>query len=186
VSSEGTLDDLYLEWLYRNFVGSVTNRNPNSSHWGLTKQLYRTRYIWVVHDDKHRGEDGKELRREFIECCDIEDVEINWLQIECSVLEMLIGLARRAAFETNEEPGDWLWRFLTNLGLQSYNDRIYTADVKGEIDAIVQRWLTRSYDTNGAGGLFPLKHARQDQTRIKMWYQLQAYLLEGEDIESAS
>lgn len=186
MSNEGTLNDIYLEWLYRNFVGSVTNRNPTSSFWGLTKQLYKTPYSWIVHDDKHRGEDGKELRREFINGSDMQDIEVNWLQEKCSVLEMLIGLACRAAFDTNEEPGDWLWKFLTNLELQSYSDRVYSADVMGEVDAIIQRLLNRTYEKNGAGGLFPLNHARQDQTHIKIWYQLQAYLLEGEGLESVS
>lgn len=186
MSNEGTLDDLYLEWLYRNFVGVVSNRNPKRSFWGLTKQLYKTPYSWIIHDDKHRGEDGKELRRKFIEDCDIQDIEVNWLQDQCSVLEMLVGLACRAGFDTNEETGDWLWRFLTNLNLQGYNDRVYTALVMKEVDVIVQRWLNRTYEKNGVGGLFPLNHARQDQTQIKIWYQLQAYLLEGEGLKSVS
>lgn len=186
MANEGTLDDIYFEWLYRNFVGSVTNRNPNSSYWGLTKQLYKTRYSWLIHDDKHRGEDGKELRRDFINGCDIEDVEVNWFQDHCSVLEMLIGLSCRAASDTNEEPGDWLWKLLANLGLQSYSDRVYSPTVAEEVEAIVQRFLSRTYDTNGVGGLFPLNNARQDQTQIKIWYQLQAYLLEGEALKSVS
>ena len=186
MNNEGTLNDLYLEWLYKNFVGSVTARNPNSTYWNLTKQLYKTRYVWVIHDDKNRGEDGKELRREFINACDIEDVEVNWLQEECSVLEMLIGLACRASFETGGEPGDWLWRFLNNLDLHSYNDRIYNTIVMGEVDAIINRLLDRSYARNGVGGIFPLKHARQDQTQVNIWYQLQAYLLEGNTLEDAS
>lgn len=186
MNEEGTLDDLYLEWLYKNFVGAVSNQNPNSSYWELTKQLYTTRYSCIIRDDKHRGEDGKELRREFIDACNIQDIEVNWLQIECSVLEMLIGLARRAAFETDEEPGDWFWKFLNNLDLQSYNDRIYTTIVMEEVDAIIQRLLDRSYEKNGAGGLFPLEHARRDQTHVNIWYQLQAYLLEGNGLQDAS
>lgn len=186
MNKEGTLDDLYLEWLYKNFIGAITNRNPNSSYWELAKQMYTTRYAWVLRDDKHRGEDGKEIRREFIIDCDTQDIEVNWLQMECSVLEMLIGLARRAAFETNEEPGDWLWKFLRNMDLQSYNDRIYTPIVMEEVDAIIQRLLDRAYDKNGVGGLFPLAHAIRDQTQVNIWYQLQAYLLEGNGLQDAS
>lgn len=185
MNEEGTLNDLYLEWLYKNFVGAVTNRNPNSSFWSLTKQLYKTPYIWIIHGDKNRGEDGKELRREFVEVCDIQDVEVNWLQEECSVLEMLIGISRRASFEAGGEPGDWFWKFLHHLDLHSYNDRIYNTIVMEEVDAIVRRLLDRTYEKNGAWGLFPLEHARQDQTQVEIWYQLQAYLLEGNNLENA-
>lgn len=186
MNNEGTLDDLYLEWLYTNFVGAVSNRNPNSTYWELTKQLYQTPYTWVIRDDKNRGEDGKALRNEFIDACDIQDIEINWLQIDCSVLEMLIGLACRAAFETGGEPGNWFWKFLNHLDLQSYNDRTYNSIVRDEVDAVVQRLLDRSYEKNGVGGLFPLEHAKQDQTQVNIWYQLQAYLLEGDNLEDAS
>ena len=178
MSNEGTLDDLYLEWLYKNFVGRVTNRNPNSSYWKMSKQLYTMPFTWTIRNDKNRAEDGKELRQEFILDCNIEDIEINWLQIECSVLEMLIGLARRASFETGEAPGDWLWKFFNHLDIHSYNDRIYNSIIMGEVDAVVRRLLDRTYEQNGAWGLFPLTHARHDQTQVELWYQLQAYLME--------
>lgn len=178
MSDDGTLDDLYIEWLYRNFVGPVANRNPNSSYWKLAKQIYTMPFTWSVRNDKNRAEDGKELRQEFITDCDIEDIEINWLQIDCSVLEMLIGLARRASFETGEVAGDWLWKFFVNLDLHIYNDRVYDSIAMGEVDAIIQRLLDRTYETNGALGLFPLKNARNNQTQVELWYQLQAYLIE--------
>lgn len=183
MNNEGTLDDLYLEWLYKNFIGSVSNKNPNSTYWKLARQLYTTRFTWSVKRDSHRAEDGKALRDLFVDECDIPDVEINWQWLDCSVLEMMIGLARRASFENGEEPGDWFWKFLNHLGIQSYNDRIYTRIVEEEVDAVIRRLLDREYDENGAGGLFPLQHARQDQTQIELFYQLQAYILEHfEDI----
>ena len=92
MSNEGTLNDLYLEWLYKNFIGAVSNPNPNRSHWKLARQLYKMPFTWRVMEDSRRAEDGKALRHEFINDCAIEDVEINWLQEDCSVLEMLIGL----------------------------------------------------------------------------------------------
>lgn len=186
MSNEGTLDDLYLEWLYKNFVGSVSNKNPNSTYWELARQLYTMPFTWTIRDDKNRAEDGKNLQDQFFEACDIQDVEINWQWRDASVLEVLIGLACRAAFETGEEPGNWLWKFLRNLDLQSYNDRVYSQIVREEVDAVVRRWLDREYDKNGVGGLFPLRHARQDQTQVNLWYQLQAFLLESTNLSDAS
>ena len=183
MKTEGTLDDLYLEWLYTNFVGAVSNRNPERSFWELTKQLYHKKFTWVIPRDANRSEDGKELRRQFINECDIQDVEVNWLQIECSVLEMLIGLACRASFESFGEPGNWLWKFFENLGIEVYNDHYYNNDVVEEVDAIIQRLLDRTYEQNGVGGVFPCNNARTDQTQIELWTQLQGYLLEGNYLE---
>lgn len=179
MNGEGTLNDLYLEWLYENFIGAISNKNPNSSYWKLTKQLYTMEFAWSIRHDAHRAEDGKALRHDFINACDIQDVEVNWLQENCTVLEMLIGLACRASFEDGEEPGNWFWKFLNNLGIQSFNDRVYPRIVEEEVDAIVRRLLDREYDKNGVGGLFPLKHARRDQTQVELFYQLQAFLLEN-------
>lgn len=178
--TEAPLDNLYLEWLYTSFIGAKSNRNPEKSYWVLAKQLYSTPFTWSIADDANRAERGKELRQDFIRECDIEDIEINWLQIECSVLEMLASLACRASFEVLGEPGDWFWKFISNLGLDDYNDAVYSDDVMKEVDAVVCRWLDREYDENGVGGIFPRTNAAQDQRHVNIWYQLQGYLLEGD------
>ena len=183
MSNEGTLNDLYLEWLYKNFVGAVSNPNPSRSHWELTKQLYKIRFTWNVQNDGNRAEDGKALRHEFINDCNVEDIEINWLQEDCSVLEMLIGLACRASFDSMRAPGDWFWTFLSNLEIQSYNDRVYSPMIMEEVDAVVQRLLNREYEKDGVGGIFPLHNARQDQRNVELWIQLQSYMYEWDSLE---
>lgn len=178
-----TLDNMYLEWLYTNFVDAVPKKNAAKSFWELTKQLYETPFSWIIPDDGNRAERGKELRQAFIRECDVQDIEVNWLQIDCSVLEMLAGLACRASFETWGEPGDWFWKFLENLGLNGYNDSVYSEAIMQEVDAVLRRWLDREYEKDGAGGLFPLRNATKDQTQVNIWYQLQGYLLEGNYLE---
>jgi hypothetical protein len=166
--------------MYTNFIGSVSNRNPGKSYWELAKQLYSMPFTWVIPDDANRAERGKELRQDFIRECNVEDIEINWLHIDCSVLEMLVSLACRASFESWGEPGDWFWKFVDNLGLKGYNDAVYSKAIMQEVDAVVRRWLDREYEKDGVGGLFPRKDATLDQRQINIWYQLQGYLLEGD------
>jgi len=186
--TEGTLDDLYFEWLYKQ-VGAVNNRNPKRSYWELCRQLYRMPFIWSVPNDDGRDMDGKDLRDEFIIECSVEDVEVNWLAIECSMLEMLIALSRRASFLSSGEPGDWFYKFLENLKLRRYNDSEYndTAenhdDAKAKIHNILERLIYRTYNTRGVGGLFPLKHAEKDQRKVEIWYQMSVYLRENNCIE---
>lgn len=173
------LDDLYLEWLYKKAIGAVQAKNPSVTYWELARHLYRYPFEWFVRNDDNRAEDGKGLRDDFISDCGVEDIEVGWLQEDCSILEMLIALAGRASFDTGIEVGDWFWIFMENLGFKSFNDRAYDDDVSQHIDEVCERLVLRKYQRNGAGGLFPLRHAIQDQRHVELAYQLATYLLEG-------
>ena len=172
-----TLDDRYLEWLY-GLVASVRNRNPDRSYWALIRQLYVKEFVWLVANDDNRVEDGRELRLEFLRDQDYNQVDQAWLDLGCSTLEMLIALARRAAFEAGKSPGHWFWEMLDNVGLRDYTDSNLTRYSEGEIDEIVNRIIFRTYAVDGSGGLFPLKEPAPDQRKVELWYQLNAYLLE--------
>ena len=80
-------------------------------------------------------------------------------------------------------PGDWFWKFLSNLEIQSYNDRIYSSMIVEEVNAVIRRLLDRDYEPNGVGGIFPMHNARQDQRTVELWSQLQFYVLEGDFLE---
>jgi hypothetical protein len=145
----------------------------------LAKKLYRTSFIWVHPNDDNRAADGRALRRAFIDECCIEDIEVNWLAIECSVLEMFIALADKTAFDSQGTMGDWFWKFITNLDIK-YPDAEYTLDCDLEVERVLERFMYRKYRPNGVGGIFPLTSSRKDQRREELWYQMSAYLLEDE------
>lgn len=180
MTNNGTIDDRYFEWLYGQ-VGAITNRNPSRSYWELARQLYETPFIWTVPNDDNREGDGKELRIEFIYEKLLDELDPIWMDLDCSMLEMLIGLARRTAFEADGDVGEWFWIFLQNLDLRGYTDEVYDQDVSDIVDRILDRVNERSYRRNGAGGLFPLRNAEKDQRKVELWYQMSAYLLENED-----
>lgn len=177
MSNNGTIDDNYFEWLYGK-IGSVRNRNPSRSHWELAKQLYGTEFVWFVPNDDNRAGDGKDLRVEFMYETNLEDLDPDWLELECSVLEMLIALAIRVGFETSEETIEWFWRLMNNIGLRDLTDENYVNDSYLLIESTIEKVLYRKYKRNGDGGLFPLRHAKQDQRTVELWYQMSAYLLE--------
>jgi hypothetical protein len=62
----GTLDDLYLIWLYEQ-VGDVKVRSRNRTYWDLFRQLYSIEFIWFIPNDDNRAEDGEDLREQFLE-----------------------------------------------------------------------------------------------------------------------
>ena len=143
------------------------------------RQLYVKEFVWLIPNDDNRAEDGKELRYEFINEQGIDEVDQEWLDLGCSVLEMMIALARRAAFESDDEVVEWFWRFIFNLGLNNHTDIAYASKTEREVDNVLDTVIFRTYDADGLGGLFPLTHPRQNQRKVELWYQLAAYLLEG-------
>lgn len=175
---DGPLDEQYLNWLYQK-VASVRVKNPARTYWSLLRHLYTKEFVWIIPNDDNRVEDGRDLRDEFIHQHKIVP-DPEWMGLKCSILEMLIGLSRRAAFEATEGgPRDWFWIFIKNLDLIDLNDAKYNDSATAvEVDEILDQFVWRNYSPSGKGGLFPLKEADEDQRKVELWYQLAAYLLE--------
>lgn len=171
----GTLDDQYFTWLYGE-VADARARQSSRTYWNLFRQLFSTEFAWFIPNDDNRAEDGRELRHEWAVKTGAE-VDLNWLHLGCSFLEMLIGLSRRLEFETNESCRDWFWHLIGNLGLTGYHD---LSNFKSEdVEDITYAVIFRTYSRNGQGGLFPLRRTRKDQTKTEIWYQLSEYLLQN-------
>lgn len=170
----------YLDWLY-SLVAPVTIRNPARSYRKLVNHLFKREFQWFVPNDDNRIEDGRELRDEFLDTFVVDDDDPEWVDLEVSVLEVLVALSRRASYETNTAPDFWFWRFMVNLDLRKYTDAAYKQGRWEDVDAIVDRFVERKYDRRGHGGLFPLTHGKEDQRQIELWYQMNAYLLENNE-----
>lgn len=169
------LDEQYLSWLYAR-IGSVRETRKSRTFWSLFRQLYTTEFVWLIPNDDNRVEDGRDLRYEFLEEVGLSDrVDPNWMGMGCSVLEMIMGLAKALAFEDDRTPRYWFWELMMNLGLSGYNDREYD---ERRVDEIISNLIWRTYEPDGTGGLFPLRHADVDQRHVEIWYQAQAYLIE--------
>jgi hypothetical protein len=172
------LDELYFDWLYSQ-VCSVKVKSPSKTYTRLFHILYTKEFIWLVPNDDNRAEDGKDLRYIFLYEEGIPDNrrDSHWLALPCSMLEFLIGLAKRMEFETDMDCRDWFWHLLDNIGLAHLNDR---ADVDpDEVEDTLDRVIWRTYDYDGSGGLFPLKNPERNQCETEIWYQLSDYILEG-------
>lgn len=141
--------------------------------------------MWRIPNDDNRIMDGVDLRHEFIHLHKIEDPGSIWLEMGCSMLEMLIALSRRASYQAEGTHDEWFWRFMENLDLRKCSDSYYmdNPDAWNEVNDILDRLNDRTYKRNGKGGLFPVRDSRRDQRKIEIWYQLAAYLLEDDRFE---
>ncbi len=170
------LDEQYLTWLYSQ-VAAVGIGNPVKTHWTLLGQLYRHEFVYLIGNDENRALDGIELRREFAEASDIRIEDQEWMEFPCSMLELLVALSRRLSFDGGGEPRERFWEMMDNLRLSKYTDAA-GVDVDG-VHMTLENVIWRNYRTNGVGGIFPLKHATQDQTGIELIYQMSDYILES-------
>lgn len=170
------LDELYLEWLYSQ-VADVEFRSRRKTYWAIFRKLYTTEFVWIVPNDDNRVEDGRDLRYEFLHDREIDLPDRDWMELGCSFLEMLIGLSRRLAFETEGESRDWFWHLMKTIDLAGYNDGVELHEER--VDDILSTIIWRSYRPDGDGGLFPLRDAHYDQRKTEIWSQMNAYLLEN-------
>jgi hypothetical protein len=170
------LDEAYFVWLYSQ-VGSVDLKNKAKTYWKLLALLHEKEFTWTdeFEKDGNRAQDGKDLRREFLGSSGVKP-EGDFLEYGCSFLELLMALAFKLAFQSEVELKDWFWILIDNLGLLECTDA--NPPKKNIVYHILDKVIARDYAGNGAGGLFPLQDAQEDQRSVELWYQGEAYLLE--------
>lgn len=165
------IENLYFNWLCAK-VKSAKDRNYDD----LLRILYSTEFLWVIRGDENREADGLELREDFMIESEVE-YEPDWYDSPCSVLEMLVALAKRASYQTGMSKRDWFQIFLANLQLDEFR-RVISNNDREEVDSIISALIFRTYNNRGEGGLFPLRSPERDQRKLELWYQCCDYIAE--------
>lgn len=175
----GPLDESYFRWLYGQVADTRTSVRRRT-YWGLFRILYSKEFTtFVVPNDANRSEEARyELRHEFLRENGLR-ADREWMELGCSVLELMVDLSRLLAFEAGGKPPYWFWRLVENLGLLRYNDA-YRRLPRVHIDHILEDLIHRRYNPNGLGGFFPLREPPRDQRNTELWYQLNYWVLELE------
>lgn len=186
-ASPSQIRQAYFEYLYDLVKEDAPERKE---YWMLLSDLQAFKFYWSVEHDENRAQDGIDLRRRYLEGEWWTNGE-EALSGECSMLEMLIALAERMAFElagTDVSPdiyrtGSCFWEMVENLGLTRYSDGEYER-LNGPfvVNKTLHDVVTRNYDETGVGGIFPLRGDYGDQRYVELWYQMQEYLAERYDI----
>lgn len=161
----------YYEWL----ISQIDIPN-GKTYTGLFECMHNVEFVWTVPNDDNRVQDGLDLRPEFA------DGKVSDLVLEgATFLEVLIGISRRLEFTAGGEARHWAWRLIKNLRLHKCHDPLFEekyAKVRDILDTVI--W--RTYQSNGRGGFFPLHNPPEDQTKVEIWYQLNAYVIEMEAV----
>jgi hypothetical protein len=173
------LDELYFKWLYE----QVADPEQGLTFWNVLRVLYTTPFAWVVPNDENRIADARELRERFIDTQRIRlhRSEQNWVELGCSMLEVMVGLAVRLEYMADKGKAHyWFWVLMENIGLSEFDDSRFDEDSEDHVREVLEMIIQRYYDPDGHGGFFPLENPTGDQREIELWYQLSAYVLERE------
>ena len=172
---------------YLCFLCDIVRDSNHEDYKVLLDRLHSIPFAVVIDRDSNRCQDGVDLRLYFCKEQGLDEKVAAELDGPCSVLEMMVALARRMDNDIMWDPdyGDrtpvWFWQMIDNLGLSSCTDENYDAETDEQVTHTIDILLSRHYFTDGFGGLFPLKDAKQNQRKVEIWYQMQAFLQEHDD-----
>ena len=162
----------YYDWLC-DMVDIQSHKNYSM----LLSYLFDKEFFWTVKNDVNRAEDGKNLRHIFISETEFDDDL--WVDEPCSVLEMLIALARRTSIDImpdlEMDISYWFWQFLDNINALKMSNFSFEVSKICEIcDNLMQK--------SGKNELFCVKKITQREKKVtEFWYLLQFWLDENYD-----
>lgn len=163
-------DMSYLDWLM-----SLVDVYQNDPEYDVGETLSTITYIWKYSLDKNFAIGGLYLRGEYQDIYGIADEDLR--QDECSVLEVLIVLARSfSKLTTDVSVADAYWEMTYNLGI--------TPEKLGQNDSehvrhIVNQWITHNQDERALPGPLPLFHYSKDASALPLTYLLNDYISEN-------
>ena len=180
----GTMDP-YFDWLC--ILIGIDSRTTGRNYGVLARSLHSMEFRAKLPADKNRGMDGMQLRVDFMQLHGPYGSSTN--RGPCTMLEFFVALAKRMSFLMNGNNSRhrseyYFWVMMSNLGLTKLTDDKWDY-LNGDffVEDAIWRVLNRQFDYDGSGGIFPLKHARQDQKNVEFWYQMQGWLGENCEIE---
>lgn len=157
----------YFNWLISQIASPM-----NKSYIGLYERMHSLEFVWTIPHDDNRVQDGLDLRYEFL-----DGSRQRMVLTGASILEVLVSLSRRVAFTAGGDSTVWAWRLIKNIRLNKMTDPLSTENAN-RIDDVLASLVWRTYSPDGRGGFFPLKDPEQDQTKVEIWYQMNAYVNE--------
>lgn len=166
-------DDAYCRWLYDIVNYNAEDGGPTYRY--LFECLYNIVFRAKLVMDENRAQDGLELREDFARETNLPVND----ETPCSLLEMLIALARRCEnqFMHNTDIGDrtstWFWIMLSNMGLSQYTDNVCFEDIYEAVETAAYKINNRDFYPDGSdGGPFIIENAPKDLRKVEYWYQM--------------
>lgn len=171
------VSERYFKWLCRFIYDG--RYSSIRSYDKLLRHLFDTDFYWILAFDQNRAEDGISLRFRFQDEVAMDNYILYTRNEPSSILEMMVALALRCEefIMTDDDVGDrtgqWFWAMIVSLGLGGMTDENYN---ESNVDRILNRFLNRTYEPSGNGGLFTVSRREDDMRDVEILYQLCWYL----------
>ena len=180
------MEDAYYRWL----IDLLDDDMIRVNYQKMMSQLFHMDYFWEYEYDGNRALDGLHLRKEYGQSIGYPEFG---LPQSCSVLEMMIALARRIDNEIMFEPSighkmlEWFWLMICNLGLDKFDDFSYDPFI---IEEIMYTFMHHLYEINGVGSPFPCFGTNKKESirarilaadfrKVDLWWHMNQYFLEN-------
>lgn len=182
--------DTFIAEEYFNWLKSETFllKGEQREYEGVLRLLHDIPFVWIIHSDDNRAGDAITFRQyEFLDMLvipnDVNQVALGqWATAAPSVLEVLLACARRWVYYYGDQSVPFYFgHMFRGLDLNLYVGRQLNTHQQQDIRQIIDIWLNRQFQPNGVGSPWPLQGnwtRYEDQTRIDMWGQMNAYSVE--------
>ena len=182
------LKNEYFDWLYGLVYPWDKDVSEEYRNTRLLRFLFETPFYSVIENDSNRISDGICLRYEFgyQKGYDDRTVLIYLDDRECSVLELMIGLAIKCEKQImydvayGDRTAQWFRKMISSLGLNGMNNRQFD---EMYVNEVVDKFLNREYEADGRGSLFAISNPSRDMRTVEIWSQLCEYLNEYTNTE---
>ena len=171
-----------MDWIRKKYIKYLMNMvNGGSEYASLFLYLFNTPFAIVIPRDANRVYDAIQLRYAFGDQIGMteDDVESYFDNGECSVLELMVALANRCNQEIiyDENKGNQcaaiFWEMVKSLQLSEMTNSNFG---ERETEFALERFINRTYRSDGLGGLFHVPGYPKDMRDMEIWYQMMAYL----------
>lgn len=187
MSREEQLEETYFQWL---MMDAFSNPNDRILFEGVMREMHSIPFYWKLWADQNRAGDALAFRQsDFLQFQDQRDLDRmdqhwlgNWATASPSVLEVLIGMARRWSFYYDQPVPFYFAVLFGNLGFQRVPGKILSANTREGIRRILDNWMSRQFPPDGTGTPFPIMNALHlpmfDMAEIDIWGQMNMYSAE--------
>lgn len=185
MTADPWLTETYFGWLCSEAFSLAVERREYEA---VLRELHDIPFYWTMWSDENRAGDALSFRQyEFLNFQHgLEGVDQvwlgNWATATPSVLEVLLGIARRWTYYFGGDVQPYFQHLFRNMGFDRYPGRVLTSSSKDRIRNKVDNWLSRQFKPNGQGSPFPVDNMRVldifDMRKIDIWGQMNAYSAE--------
>ena len=189
MTTEPWLVERYFDWLRDDCFSSRVERREYE---GALRVLHDIPFYWTLLSDESRAGDAIAVRQYEVlqDQTDLMAADPTWLQqwseATPSVLEVLLGMARRWTLYFEGSVPYYFGHFWKNMEFDRHPGRHLDGASLESIRIRVDDWMSRQFQPNGQGSPLPLSGNQQmmfdgmdiDMRTCDIWTQMNAYSVE--------